>query len=60
MHQPPPTSSTQSSSILPLALGWGMVGFYILFTLLNNSNSLMVKSPWVFIWLVGLMLVQVL
>ena len=34
----------------------GMVGFYILFTLLPNSNSMMVKWPWVFIWQVGLML----
>ncbi|MEL7354710.1 MAG: O-antigen ligase family protein [Cyanobacteria bacterium J06560_5] len=59
MNQPT-ASPTQSRSILPLALSWGTVGFYILFTLLPNSNSLMVKWPWVFIWQVGLMLGPVL
>ncbi len=29
--------------------------FYVLFTLLPNSNSLMVSWPWVFIWQVGLL-----
>jgi uncharacterized protein involved in response to NO len=51
-----PSSPTQSTSLLPTATGIGTVGFYILFTLLPNSNSLMVKWPWVFIWQFGLML----
>jgi len=50
------THSNPSSSLLPRAIGLGIVGFYILFTLLPNSNSLMVKWPWVFIWQFGLML----
>ena len=39
-----------------MAVGLGAVSFYALFTLLPNSNSLMVKWPWVFIWQFGLML----
>ncbi len=46
----------QSSSLLPMAIGFGIVSFYLLFTLLPNSNSLMVKWPWVFLWQFGLML----
>ena len=49
-------SEAQSRSLLPTAIGFGMVGFYALFTLLPNSNSLMVKWPWVFLWQFGLML----
>ncbi|MEL7357662.1 MAG: O-antigen ligase family protein [Cyanobacteria bacterium J06560_6] len=48
------------TSLLPSILGFGAVAFYVLFTLLPNSNSLMVKWPWVFIWQVGLMLGPVL
>ena len=51
-----PSSQAESTSLLPTAIGLGSVGFYILFTLLPNSNSLMVKWPWVFIWQFGLML----
>ncbi|MGB3298981.1 MAG: O-antigen ligase domain-containing protein, partial [Phormidesmis sp.] len=51
-----PSSQADSTSLLPAAVGLGSVGFYILFTLLPNSNSLMVKWPWVFIWQFGLML----
>ena len=51
-----PSQQASSSSLLPTAVGVGAVGFYILFTLLPNSNSLMVKWPWVFIWQFGLML----
>jgi len=43
-------------SLLPTAIGVGSVLFYVLFTLLPNSNSMMVKWPWVFIWQFGLML----
>lgn len=35
-------------------LGLLTVAFYSVFTLLPNSNSLMVAWPWVFIWQVGL------
>lgn len=52
-------SEAQSSSLLPTAIGFGMVGFYVLFTLLPNSNSLMVKWPWVFLWQFGLMLCSI-
>ncbi|MEL7067971.1 MAG: O-antigen ligase family protein [Cyanobacteria bacterium J06581_3] len=48
------------TSLLPSTLGFGAIAFYILFTLLPNSNSLMVKWPWVFIWQFGLMLGPVL
>ena len=51
-----PSSQAESTSLLPTAIRLGSVGFYILFTLLPNSNSLMVKWPWVFIWQFGLML----
>ncbi|MEO0768728.1 MAG: O-antigen ligase family protein [Cyanobacteria bacterium J06649_4] len=46
----------QSGNLLTLSVGLGVVIFYIVFTLLPNSNSMMVKWPWVFIWQVGLML----
>jgi len=36
-------------------LGLLTAAFYSLFTLLPNSNSLMVAWPWVFIWQVGLL-----
>jgi hypothetical protein len=51
-----PQSPTQSTSLLPTAIAIGIISFYSLFTLLPNSNSLMVKWPWVFIWQFGLML----
>ncbi|XGW00497.1 MAG: O-antigen ligase family protein [Leptolyngbya sp. BL-A-14] len=35
-------------------LGWLTASFYGVFTLLPNSNSLMVSWPWVFIWQIGL------
>ncbi len=50
------TSLKRSTSLLPRAIGFGIISFYVLFTLLPNSNSLMVKWPWVFIWQFGLML----
>ena len=50
------SQNAQSISLLPIAIGLSAVGFYVLFTLLPNSNSLMVKWPWVFIWQFGLML----
>ncbi|MEO0644768.1 MAG: O-antigen ligase family protein [Cyanobacteria bacterium J06650_10] len=50
------SSTHSSSSLLPKAISFGIVGFYVLFTLLPNSNSLMVKWPCVFIWQFGLML----
>lgn len=50
------TQRPQSTSLLLTAVGFGTVGFYVLFTLLPNSNSMMVKWPWVFIWQFGLML----
>ena len=46
----------QHSSLLTTAIGFSLVVFYIIFTLLPNSNSLMVKWPWVFLWQFGLML----
>ena len=49
-------SEAQSGGLLAVAVGFGIVGFYALFTLLPNSNSLMVKWPWVFLWQFGLML----
>jgi uncharacterized protein involved in response to NO len=45
-----------STSLLPSAIASATLIFYILFTLLPNSNSLMVKWPWVFLWQFGLML----
>lgn len=54
------TSSERSSSLFPSAIGFGIISFYILFTLLPNSNSLMVKWPWVFLWQFGLMLGPIL
>ncbi|MGI0489179.1 O-antigen ligase family protein, partial [Pantanalinema rosaneae CENA516] len=48
-----------SKSIAPPALRGNLLGlltaaFYILFTLLPDSNSLMLSWPWVFLWQVGL------
>lgn len=47
------------NSIAPPALRGNLLGlltaaFYILFTLLPDSNSLMLSWPWVFLWQVGL------
>lgn len=56
LSTPSSASSDQSTSLLPGAIATATVGFYSLFTLLPNSNSLMVKWPWVFIWQFGLML----
>lgn len=53
---PSTSQPAQSKSLLPSAVYFGIVSFYILFTLLPNSNSMMVKWPWVFIWQFGLML----
>ncbi|MFK8183235.1 MAG: O-antigen ligase family protein [Phormidesmis sp.] len=50
------TSKPQSTSLLPTAVGIASALFYVLFTLLPNSNSMMVKWPWVFIWQFGLIL----
>ncbi len=35
-------------------LGWLVAGFYVLFTLMPNSNTMMVTWPWVLFWQVGL------
>ena len=51
---------TQSTNLLLLATRIGIVIFYVLFTLLPNSNSMMVRWPWVFLWQFGLMLGPVL
>ena len=51
-----PSSQAESTSLLPIAIALATLTFYILFTLLPNSNSLMVKWPWVFIWQFGLVL----
>lgn len=51
-----PSSQAESTSLLPVAIALATITFYTLFTLLPNSNSLMVKWPWVFIWQFGLML----
>lgn len=48
----PPTQDRSPTSGRLLALL--IAAFYGLFTLLPNSNSLMVSWPWVFIWQVGL------
>ena len=50
------STRSRSTSLLPTAIGIGSALFYVTFTLLPNSNSLMVKWPWVFIWQFGLML----
>ncbi|MGC1307623.1 MAG: O-antigen ligase family protein [Phormidesmis sp.] len=49
-------NNEDSTSLLPIAIALSTLSFYTLFTLLPNSNSLMVKWPWVFIWQFGLML----
>ena len=50
------SADDESTSLLPGAIAIAILLFYSLFTLLPNSNSLMVKWPWVFIWQFGLML----
>ncbi|PZO52669.1 MAG: polymerase [Phormidesmis priestleyi] len=50
------SAPTQSTSLLPKAIALATITFYTFFTLLPNSNSLMVKWPWVFLWQFGLML----
>lgn len=56
LSTPSSARNDQSTSLLPGAIASATLGFYVLFTLLPNSNSLMVKWPWVFIWQFGLML----
>ncbi len=46
--------SKDQSSVLELLTGISLAVFYIAFTLLPNSNSLMVKWPWVLWWQIGL------
>ena len=48
-----PDSKSPTSSQGNL-LGLLTAAFYVLFTLLPDSNSLMVQWPWVFLWQVGL------
>lgn len=45
------TSAPRSGRLFALLTG----AFFVLFTLLPNSNSLMVAWPWVFLWQVGLL-----
>lgn len=55
----PSSSATPSQKLVNSSsghlLGLLTAGFYSLFTLLPDSNSLMVLWPWVFIWQVGLL-----
>lgn len=55
---PPPLSSESKFPVVNLQegrlLGLLVAGFYILFTLLPDSNSLMVSWPWVFLWQIAL------
>lgn len=52
-RESPGTSADQTAQ--GNLLGLLTAAFYSLFTLLPNSNSLMVVWPWVFIWQVGLL-----
>lgn len=51
LTQPVPADANNSKGSL---LGLLVTCFYVLFTLLPDSNTLMVSWPWVFLWQVGL------
>jgi uncharacterized protein involved in response to NO len=57
---PSDNSALGRGRFLSAFLGTGLVLFYVLFTLLLNSNSLMVKWPWVLWWQLGLALGPIL
>jgi uncharacterized protein involved in response to NO len=57
---PPPSIPSPAPSLPRMAVQEGQLlillvaGFYVLFTLLPDSNSLMVSWPWVFLWQIAL------
>jgi O-antigen ligase len=44
------------ASYSPKAVGFLLAVFYVLLTLLNNSNSLVISWPWVLVWHIGLLI----
>lgn len=50
-----PTSNSEPNISEGRLLIWLIVAFYVFFTLIPDSHSLMVQWPWVFFWQVGLL-----